>query len=178
MKLIVGLGNPGAKYERTRHNAGFLMLDEVARQFEINWSGEKFKGVVGRGEINGESCVLLKPMTYMNLSGQSVALALYFFKLAPEDLVVVHDDIDVPSCKVKARLGGGDGGHKGIKSIVNEIAYSNFYRIKLGVGRPEADSKIETEAWVLGRLNEEELKALSSSMLEDVLIRFENVIKK
>ena len=177
MKLIVGLGNPGIKYEKTRHNAGFLMLDQIACRFGISWSGEKFKGVVARGEIKGESCVLLKPLTFMNLSGQSVSSALSFFKLTANDLVVIHDDIDVPSGKVKARLGGGNGGHNGIRSIIKETGQSDFHRVKLGVGRPEIDSDLEIETWVLSKLSDVELEAIKGEMLEEVLLRFANIFR-
>ena len=146
MKLIVGLGNPGPKYEITRHNAGFLVLDEVAKRFDVGWSGQRFQGELAKGNIHGETCVLLKPMTFMNLSGRSVAQALRFFKIDESDLIVLHDDIDVPSGKVKARTGGGHGGHNGIRSIIAETGLKDFFRIKLGVGRPKEKSDGEFQS--------------------------------
>ena len=155
MKLIVGLGNPGPKYETTRHNAGFLMVDELVEHFGTGWSGEKFKAGYSKGRALGEDVVFLKPLTFMNLSGQSVAAAMGFFKIAEEELIVLHDDIDVPRGGVKARLGGGHGGHKGIKSIVKETGLKNFHRLKLGVGRPEQRSDGDVVNWVLGKLTDD-----------------------
>ena len=109
MKLIVGLGNPGAKYEITRHNAGFLMLDLLVDDFKADRQGKKFEAELAKGEMLGQSCIFVKPQTFMNLSGKSVAAALAFYKVAPEDMIVLHDDIDMEAGKVKAREGGGHG---------------------------------------------------------------------
>lgn len=177
MKLLVGLGNPGPKYEKTRHNAGFLVLDKLAQHFGISWNGEKFSGIYARGNISGEDCILLKPMTFMNLSGRSVQAAVRFFKIDCDDIVVLHDDIDVPSGKVKARIGGGHGGHNGILSIFKETGMKNFHRIKLGVGRPDVGSEYLVENWVLSKLRTEELEALEREMFEEVLLRLENSFK-
>lgn len=177
MKLIVGLGNPGLKYEVTRHNAGFLMVDEIVDHFKIEWSGEKFLASCAKGQMLGESCLLLKPVTFMNLSGRSVGAALRFLKLGPSDLIVLHDDIDVLSGEVKARLGGGHGGHNGIRSIMQEAGVSEFHRIKLGVGRPEAKVCKNVDDWVLGRFSDAELLALQEDMFTEVLVRLENILK-
>ncbi len=179
MKLLVGLGNPGHQYERTRHNAGFLVLDEIAHHFKIAWSGTKFHGEYAKGEIWQEPVVLLKPMTYMNLSGRGVQAALAFYKIVAADLIVLHDDIDVPVGKVKARVGGGHGGHKGIVSIFKETGYEQFHRIKLGVGRPDGGgSDGEIERWVLGRMSEDQIVALQSEMFTEALLRLKNCFKK
>src|SRR5262245_26288105 len=130
MKLIVGLGNPGPKYETTRHNAGFLMLDLLAEDADISWETggrSRFGRDMANGTVVGYPCVLLKPMTYMNRSGRSVAEVMRFFKIGPQDVVVLHDDIDVPAGKVKARIGGSHGGHNGIRSIMEETGQSEFH---------------------------------------------------
>jgi PTH1 family peptidyl-tRNA hydrolase len=139
LKLLIGLGNPGQRYELTRHNAGFWVIDELAQDAKIQWDVgaiDKFQGVMARGVVYGEACVLLKPMTFMNLSGRSVVRVAQFYKIAPLDWIVLHDDIDVPSGKVRARAGGGHGGHNGIRSIMEESGKDEFQRMKLGVGRP------------------------------------------
>ena len=176
MKLLVGLGNPGPQYRTTRHNAGFLVLDELAAEHKAEWQGEKFQGEFGRGTILGETCLLLKPQTFMNLSGRSVAQVLNFYKIPPEDMVVLHDHIDVPAGSVKARFGGSHGGNNGIRSILECTGTDKFHRIKLGVGKsqiPGADGR----SWVLGAMSEEELKNLKGAMLKDVVLRIENIFK-
>lgn len=135
-KLIVGLGNPGPKYQGTRHNAGFMVLDRLAHEAEIHVTRKAFGGFYGEGNFQGERLLLLKPQTFMNLSGRSVAEALRFHKLAPSDLVVVHDDIDIPFGRVKLKDGGGHGGHNGLRSLMQELGGGQFVRIRIGVGRP------------------------------------------
>lgn len=177
MKLIVGLGNPGPKYETTRHNAGFLILDEVAERFGISWSGEKFQGIVGKGRLFEEDCVLLKPTTFMNLSGRSVREAMQFFKIPEAGVIVVHDEIDVEPGKVKARVGGGAGGHNGIRSIIAEAGMANFHRIKVGVGRPPQPPGGDVSGWVLGPLSDQEILSYQGPVLQEVLMRLENIFK-
>ena len=167
MKLLVGLGNPGPQYETTRHNAGFLILDLIAEQFGLRWEGE--------------SCLLLKPLTFMNLSGKSVAACAGFYKLQAPDIVVLHDEIDVPAGKVKAKVGGGAGGHNGIRSIQAETGMDGFHRLKLGVGKPEgatAASRQSVHDWVLGRMTDEELKALQGPMFQEVLVRLKGIFQQ
>lgn len=179
MKLLVGLGNPGPKYETTRHNAGFLMLDLIAEKSGIGWdSGTKFGGEVGKGTVLGQPCILLKPMTFMNRSGRSVGEAMRFFKLEPRELVVLHDELDVPAGKVKAREGGGHGGHNGIRSILEEGGIPpEFHRLKLGIGRPPQVGH-ETADWVLGQLPDAELLQLQEAMLADVMLRIKGIFEK
>jgi PTH1 family peptidyl-tRNA hydrolase len=175
LKLIVGLGNPGPKYELTRHNAGFLVIDCLVDDHSMSWDGEKFKAAFAKGSLLGESCIFLKPLQFMNLSGRSVAEAMRFFKLDPSDLVVLHDDIDVPSGKVKAKVGGGHGGHNGIRNIIDCIGSRDFHRIKLGVGRPP--SNWQGADWVLAKMADEEIESLQSSMLKETLERIEQIFK-
>lgn len=172
MKVLVGLGNPGSKYELTRHNAGFLMLDLLVDHFGGSWEGSKFQGEFGKGRINGESCLFLKPSTFMNLSGRAVKQLLSFYKLSPEDLLVLHDDIDVPFGKVKTKMSGGHGGNNGMRSIIEELGTQDFMRIKLGVGRPPSDGW-DVSSWVLGRFSQEELAVVEKDMLQDVMVRLE-----
>lgn len=180
MKLIVGLGNPGPQYETTRHNAGFLMIDLIVEDVGASWESgaSKFGGDLAKGSMLGHSCLYLKPMTFMNRSGRSVGEVARFFKIAPPDIVVLHDDIDVPSGKVKARENGGHGGNNGIRSIIDENGYDNFHRIKLGVGRSAHQSDSAVTSWVLGQFTNEELEVLQGAMLQDVKVRLKGIFEK
>jgi PTH1 family peptidyl-tRNA hydrolase len=131
-KLIVGLGNPGADYAATRHNIGFMALDRLAPT--ASWQ-KKYQGELQHAELHGVACLLLKPLTYMNLSGQSVGEALRFYKLAPSDTIVIHDDLDLQPGQIKVKQGGGHGGHNGLKSIDAAIG-QDYWRIRLGIGHP------------------------------------------
>jgi peptidyl-tRNA hydrolase, PTH1 family len=155
VKLIVGLGNPGPAYETTRHNAGFLVCDILGEKFGLEFSKKKFKAVYASGRFGGDSVVLLKPQTFMNLSGQAVAAAANFFQVPPGDMIVIHDDVDLPPGRIKLKLGGGSGGHKGIDSIVGEFGESDFYRLRVGVGRPE-NPFVDTADFVLEKMGKTE----------------------
>lgn len=135
MKLIVGLGNPGAEYARTRHNLGFMVIDECARTLKAGWGRTRFHGEIAEVILDGEKCLFLKPQTYMNLSGSSLAEAAAFFKLDWNDVLVVHDDLDLAFGRLKIKIGGADGGHRGIRSILQH-APNDFVRARLGIGRP------------------------------------------
>ena len=135
MFLVVGLGNPGAEYANTRHNVGFMAADEIHRRYNFSAFRSKFSGLIAEGNIAGEKVYLLKPQTYMNLSGNSVVQAANFYKILPQNIIVIHDDMDLPTDKIKAKIGGGSGGHNGIKSIDSAIT-PNYNRIRIGVGHP------------------------------------------
>lgn len=135
MLLIVGLGNPGREYERTRHNAGFMLVDLLAAEFGIKLD-RKGKGVWGKGRIAGEEVVLLKPQTFMNLSGEAVAEARAFYKIPAGSVLVAYDDCDLPPGKLRIRKDGGSGGHRGVNSIIAHLGAKEFPRMRLGVGRP------------------------------------------
>ncbi len=135
-KLIVGLGNPGPKYSWTRHNAGFMVLDELSRRAGIPVSRKTFSGLFGEGQYGSERLLLLKPQTFMNLSGRSVNPALHFHRLSLQDLIVIHDDLDIPFGRVKMKEGGGHAGHNGLRSIMQELGGGQFTRIRVGIGRP------------------------------------------
>lgn len=136
MKLIVGLGNPGRVYRWTRHNVGFWIIEHLAGQHGIVLSRKGLNSVYGRGRVGNHEVVLAKPQTYMNLSGEAVSRLLRFFKIPPEDVVVLHDDLDLPWGKIRVRLRGGHGGHQGVKSIIETLGNDGFIRVKVGIGRP------------------------------------------
>ena len=135
MFLVVGLGNPGAEYANTRHNVGFMAADEIHRRYNFSAFRAKFDGLIAEGNIEGEKVYLLKPQTFMNLSGNSVVKAASFYKILPQNVVVIHDDMDLPIDKMKAKIGGGAGGHNGLKSI-DACITPNYNRIRLGIGHP------------------------------------------
>ena len=136
MFLVVGLGNPGAEYVATRHNVGFMAADEIHRRYNFSSFRSKFDGLIAEGQIEGEKVYLLKPQTYLNLSGNSVVKVANFYKILPQNIIVIHDDMDLPTDKIKAKLGGGAGGHNGLKSIDACIS-ANYNRIRIGVGHPQ-----------------------------------------
>lgn len=156
MFLVVGLGNPGDKYDGTRHNIGFETIDYISSKYNIDVTRVKFKGIIGEGFIGGEKVILLKPTTYMNLSGESVREAMNFYKLTEEDIVIIYDDISLEVGKIRIREKGSAGGHNGIKSIISNINTDVFPRIKIGVGQPTGD----LVSHVLGRFSKEEAEDL------------------
>jgi peptidyl-tRNA hydrolase, PTH1 family len=135
-KLVAGLGNPGPKYLWTRHNAGFIVLDELSRRSGIPVGRKTFSGLYGEGDWQGDRLFLLKPQTFMNLSGRSVNPALNFHRLSLQDLLVIHDDLDIPFGRVKIKEGGGHAGHNGLRSLMQEMGSGEFLRIRIGIGRP------------------------------------------
>lgn len=135
MKLIVGLGNPGEKYARNRHNIGFMAIDEIARGYSFGSWKKRFQGLAAEGQIGTEKCILLKPMTYMNESGRSTGEAMRFYKLSPSDVIVIHDELDLKLGAVRVKTGGGNAGHNGLKSISAYIG-NDYVRVRLGIGHP------------------------------------------
>lgn len=164
-KLIAGLGNPGPKYQWTRHNAGFMVLDRLSHVAGIPVTKKRFSGLHGEGIWHGERLLLLKPQTFMNLSGRSVAEALRFHKLSLHDLVVVHDDLDIPYGRIKLKEGGGHGGHNGLRSLIQELGGADFVRLRVGVGRPLHGDVVN---YVLTNFSQEEIAGLAE-ILEGVL---------
>lgn len=160
MFLIVGLGNPGSQYEDTRHNIGFKVVDNIAKEYNIEINRQKFKGMCGEGFINGEKVILLKPTTYMNLSGESIREVVDFYKLSNEDILVIYDDISLDVGRLRIREKGSAGGHNGIKSIIAHLGTDIFPRIKVGVGQPNVD----LVNYVLGKFTKEEMEVLSESI--------------
>lgn len=157
--LIVGLGNPGPKYDGTRHNTGFLMIDALAEHCGCDVRRVKFKGLYGRCSIAGQSAVLLKPSTFMNLSGQSVTDAMNFFHIPPERVLLIFDDVSLDVGRMRIRLKGSDGGHNGVKNIIYLSGSDRFPRMKIGVGhKPESWDLAD---WVLSRFSKDEMKQLA-----------------
>lgn len=143
IKLIVGLGNIGAEYEATRHNAGFWLVDELAWKWKTSLREEKkFFGDVARVSYEDRDVWLLKPNTYMNLSGKAVGALAQFYKIQPEEILVVHDELDIACGKIRFKLGGGNGGHNGLKDIQAKLGTPNFYRLRLGIGRPAEKEQV------------------------------------
>jgi peptidyl-tRNA hydrolase, PTH1 family len=159
--LFVGLGNPGPKYELTRHNVGFLLADKLGARWGIDLSRTKFNAAMGTGHGAGRSAVLLKPQTFMNLSGQSVGRAKEFFGVEPAAILVAHDDIDLPWGAIRLKIGGGAGGHKGLRSIDQLLGTKEYFRVRIGVGRPEHG---DVSNYVLQRFD-----AMEMAELDDVL---------
>ncbi len=152
MILIVGLGNPGKQYEQTRHNIGFDVIDYMANKYNIDVNREKFKGICGEGFIENKKVILLKPLTYMNLSGESIRELASFYKLEDDEIIVVYDDISLDIGRLRIREKGSAGGHNGIKSIIQNLGGDKFPRVKVGVGQPK-DNLVNH---VLGKFSKED----------------------
>lgn len=158
--LIVGLGNPGLQYERTRHNAGFMAVDFMAKRLNTEINKYKFKARLAEAEISGKRCLIMKPETYMNNSGQAVVEAMNFYKLDADHLIVIYDDISLePGC-MRIRRKGSDGGHNGIKSIIQLTGEDKFPRIKIGVGK-KPHPKFDLADWVLSRFKDDEIEKIN-----------------
>ena len=173
MFLIVGLGNPEEKYNNTRHNIGFEAIDYIADKYNIDINRKKFKGVYGEGFIGNEKVILMKPTTYMNLSGECIREVIDFYKLSNEDILVIYDDISLDVGRIRIRPKGSAGGHNGIKSIINHLGTDEFSRIKIGVGQPKGDLVNH----VLGKFSKEENEVLEES-LEATKLATETIIKE
>ena len=153
MKLIAGLGNPGDRYQKTRHNAGFEVLDELADKFSISIKNKEHKGLTGKGIIMGERVILLKPQTFMNNSGESVAPLAKYYGIKPEDIIIVYDDIYLEPGHIRIRKKGSAGGHNGMKSVIAMLGSEEFARVRVGVGaKPE---HYDLADWVLSRFDKE-----------------------
>lgn len=161
MKMIVGLGNPGKQYETTRHNVGFMAIDQVASDHQLNWSLDtKFQAKVATAIINGEKVVFVKPMTYMNESGQAVEAIRHYYKVDPADILILYDDLDLPIGKLRLRQSGSAGGHNGIKSIIAQLGKQNFKRLRIGIDRPKQQSVVD---YVLGKVTDDEKEKLDAA---------------
>jgi peptidyl-tRNA hydrolase, PTH1 family len=163
IKLIVGLGNPGREYEATRHNAGFWWVDELARTQGANFKTDnKFHGLVARATVHGHETHLLKPQTFMNVSGRAVVALALFYKILPDQMLVVHDELDLPPGSAKLKLGGGHGGHNGLKDIIAHLGTKDFWRLRIGIGHPgERDQVVN---YVLNAPRKEEQGLIEEAM--------------
>jgi peptidyl-tRNA hydrolase, PTH1 family len=162
VKLFVGLGNPGKEYAITRHNAGFMVVDKLAEAFRISLDKNKFDVIYGKGKIQGNDIMLAKPQAFMNRSGSPVQKLAGFYRISCEEMLIIHDDIDLAFGRIKVKEKGGDGGHKGIRSIKDAFGGGNFTRLRIGIGRSEAGADVVDH--VLGRFNPEE-KALLDKII-------------
>lgn len=165
MKLIVGLGNPGEQYVRTRHNAGFMVMDALANKAGVEINKKKFDALYAKTKIKGEDVILLKPMTYMNNSGFALRACMDFFKISPEDLIVIYDDMDTPVGSIRLRPSGSAGGHNGMKSVITAAMQQDFSRIRVGIGR---DPNYKIVDYVLSRFRAEEMDDLNHAIEQAV----------
>ena len=169
MLLVVGLGNPGKKYAANRHNVGFMAVDAMAEGLvALAWK-EKFTGVFARGELFGQAAMLLKPMTYMNLSGDAVQPAMAFTKATAGEVVVLHDELDVPFGEVRLKVGGGHAGHNGLRSMIERIGSAEFVRVRIGIGRPPAGFRGDVADYVLHDFDPSEKAELPGIVAKAVL---------
>jgi len=162
MKLIVGLGNPGKKYEQTRHNIGFMVIDSLSKKYNVTMTEKnKFKGIIGQTTIGSQPVILLKPTTYMNLSGESILAVKQFYNIDSNDILVIYDDLDLSSGKIRFRQKGSAGGHNGIKSIIQSLGTQNFHRLKIGIDRSE---RIPVVDYVLGKFTKEQIPHIEQAI--------------
>jgi len=165
MKLICGLGNPGREYERHRHNIGFMVVEALLSRARAELNQEKFAAKVGQGTLAGEKILFVEPQTFMNLSGRSVAEAARFYKIPPEDVLVIHDELDLPLGRLQLKAGGGSGGHNGLKSIVASLGSEAFIRLRFGIDKPEGPNARERVAgYVLSNFDDGERRQLDELM--------------
>lgn len=178
--MIVGLGNPSKQYAKTRHNIGFMVIDYLGEKLGINVDKIKFKSVIGEGIIGTEKVILAKPQTYMNLSGEAVLDMINWYKLEPKDLIVIYDDMDLPTGKLRLRIKGSAGGHNGMKSIIYLIQTEEFPRLRVGIGRPD-NERFESADFVLSKFNNEEAEIIAEGIKkagEAVINIIENGIER
>lgn len=182
MKLIVGLGNPGKEYENTRHNAGFRFIEEYAKEYNLSFKKEKFKGLYADFNKNGEKVILLKPQKFMNLSGEVIKQFLDFYKVEIDDLLVITDDLDTKIGHLKLKYKGSSGGHNGLKNIEQNIKSRDYKRVKIGISNNEKKDKID---YVIGSVSKEELNKINSvnkyakDLIDDFLnMEFDKVMNK
>ena len=166
MILVAGLGNPGREYENTRHNVGFEVIDRMAYEYKIGLDTMKHKGVYGKGRIDGQTVILLKPMTYMNLSGESVAAVASYYKVEPCDIIVIYDDINLDVGRLRIRGKGSAGGHNGIKSIIAHLHTEEFPRVRLGVGMKPP--KMDLADYVLSHFSEDDMEKMDEGYVKAV----------
>lgn len=182
MKLVAGLGNIGREYENTRHNIGFMCLDRIAVSFHVEFDKKKFNGSYAEILYNKEKIILVKPEKYMNLSGEVIAAFLRFYKMSPCDLLVISDDLDMPTGKIKLKHKGSSGGHNGLKDIENHLGTREYKRLKIGISN---NKKEDTKDYVLGKFREDEKKVLEETLslipkifMDYLNLSFDNVMSK
>jgi len=162
VKIIVGLGNPGTQFKESRHNIGFLVLDQLAKTHQISFSTKRFNALYGMGSIQSQKVILFKPMTFMNRSGEAVKKAIHFFQLGLENIIVIHDDLDLPFGRLRFKMRGGDGGHLGIRSTIESLGANTFLRLRVGIGRPPKG--MESADYVLSSFDTSEQLLLNPTL--------------
>lgn len=167
MKVIAGLGNPGQKYDKTKHNTGFMTMDHYLDEKGLSLDKDKFEGLWTKQKVNGEDVILLEPQTYMNESGRSVSQVANFFKVDPENILIIQDDMDMPIGKIRIRANGKSGGHNGIKSIIRDLGTEKFNRLKIGIRHPKNATVV---SWVLTPFNDEQQKLMDDAFDTSVKI--------
>ena len=172
MYLIAGLGNPGSQYDMTRHNIGFASIDYIARENNVNVKKLKYKALYGELNVGGEKVLLVKPQTYMNLSGESIREFCAFYKIPPENVIILCDDIAIEPGKIRIRRKGSAGGHNGLKSIIYQLSSEDFMRIRIGVGNPQ-HKDYDLADYVLGRFGKEEIPVLEEAIKKSYMAAFE-----
>jgi len=170
VKIIVGLGNPGKKYEQTRHNAGFWVIDELARRMSVSLNSKKFHSIIAEGHYLDEKVILVKPQTFMNLSGTAVQTIVRYWPIDLSDLLVIYDDLDLEPYRIRMRAEGSSGGHKGMQSIINQLQSQAFPRLKIGIGRPEGPMSVPD--YVLAKISDEEMRTY-----QDVVARCADAVE-
>lgn len=182
MYLIVGLGNPGHEYKNTRHNMGFMCIDSIAEKYQVSFSKEKFGGIYGEFQYHSEKVILLKPQRYINLSGEVVKKYVDYFKIPLQNILIIHDDLDIEFGNIKIKYKGSSGGHNGLKNIEYHLGTQNYKRIKLGISN---NKKIDTKDYVLSKFDENSKETLNSiintvcKIVDDYFIlSFENLMNK
>jgi PTH1 family peptidyl-tRNA hydrolase len=169
IRLIVGLGNPGREYESTRHNAGFRWVEGLAHAQKLDFRSEaKFHGLAARGQLHGHEMLLFKPQTFMNASGRAVGALAQFYKIDPAELLVVHDELDLPPGVARLKMGGGHGGHNGLKDIIAHLGTRDFWRLRIGIGHP--GDRVEVSGYVLGDPRRDE-----SELIDDAMQHAQNI---
>ena len=166
MFLIAGLGNPGKKYEKTRHNLGFMVIDELARRNSVSVDKSKFRALIGEFNLGGEKVILMKPQTYMNLSGDALREAVNFYKIDPKNVLVIYDDLDIPIGALRIRTSGSPGTHNGMKSVVAQLGSRDFPRVRIGIGSNKDDNLID---FVIGKPSKSEEGVLADTVSEAAL---------
>lgn len=164
MKLVFGLGNPGSKYKNTKHNIGFIAIDEIAQSLGLTFNQTKFKSLYAEGHVGGEKIILIKPQTFMNLSGESIQPWVDYYDLTGEDIVVIYDDMDLPVGKIRLRVQGSAGGHNGMKSIIEQLGTKEFNRIRVGIGRPFPKQTVISH--VLSQFPKERVEDIKEAILK------------
>ena len=162
MKLIVGLGNPEKDYANTRHNMGFNVINKLAEKYNIEIKKDKFKAIFGNGIIEGEKVILIKPQTFMNLSGEAVQEFVNFYKVSLQDIIIIYDDVDIEPGKIRIRKNGSSGNHNGMKSVISCLNSESFPRIRVGIGKPQGH--LDMIAHVIGGISEEDKEALKTGV--------------